>query len=202
MISCIIVAGGKSERFGSDKKYIMFNGKTFLENVVEKASAFSDEIIVSLGKDDEIKGIIEKDGLKIAFDAVNWKSPLAGICSSIDHCRGEYVVVLSVDSPSIKPEIFKDMVQECRLFDAVIPARKEGRLEVLHAVYKTSSLKAACAKTTESGDHSVKAMTEHLGEVNVVDVERFRRFDPDLLTFINVNSEEDLDRLIKIEKEG
>lgn len=202
MISCMIVAGGKSERFGMDKKFIKFKGKTFVENVVEEAREFSDEIVVSLGKGEKIQGINEKEGLKIAFDKETWKGPLVGICSSVDLCQGEYVVVLSVDSPSIKPDIFKEMIRECRRYDAVIPIRKDGKLEVLHAVYNLQKLKEACLKAQEKGERSVKDMTTHLENVKLIDIERFRKYDPNLLTFINVNTKEELDRLVKLDKEG
>lgn len=202
MISCIIVAGGRSERFGKDKKNVKFNGKTFLENVLEKATQFSDEIIVSLGKDDTVEDLVEKEGLKLAFDGKKWKGPLEGICSSVSLCQGGYVVILSVDSPMISPDIFQEMVKTCQKHDAVIPLHADGRLEVLHAAYNTSKLKHACKKTMETEEHSVKSMTSYLENIKLVDIGDFRKYDRNLLTFFNVNTKKDLEQLIKLEKEG
>lgn len=202
MISCIIVAGGKSERFGRDKKFIKFREKTFLENVIEKAHEFSDEIILSLGEDEEVQDVHEKEGLKIVFDHEKSKGPLVGIYSSLKHCRGEYVVVTSVDSPLIKPEIFQEMIQECQQYDAVIPVKKDGRHEVLHAVYKTSKLREACQKAIENKEYKVRNMTRFLGNIKLVDIAEFQKYDPELLTFFNVNTREDLDMLNKLSKEG
>jgi len=202
MISCIIVAGGESERFGKDKKFITFREKTFLERVLEKAHEFSDETILSLGEDDAVQDIHEKEGLKIVFDHEKSKGPIMGIYSSLKHCQGEYVVIISVDSPLIKPKIFQEMIQECRQYDAVIPVKKDGRHEVLHAVYKTSKLREACQKAVENQDYKVRNMTRFLGNIKLVDITEFQKYDPELLTFFNVNTVEDLDMLNKLSKEG
>ena len=52
-VSCIIVAGGKSERMGRDKKFIKLKGKYFLEYAIETAKKLSEDIIISVGSESQ-----------------------------------------------------------------------------------------------------------------------------------------------------
>ena len=73
-------------------------------------------------------------------------------------------------------------------YDAVIPAWDTEKFEPLHAVYR----KAALLQYLESHQSlSLRAMIQAL-HARYINVEEFRKFDPDLRSFVNVNKLEDL----------
>jgi len=47
-ISCLILAGGQSKRFGENKALYVFDGKSFFERVLETALKVADDIIISV----------------------------------------------------------------------------------------------------------------------------------------------------------
>ena len=46
--SCLILAGGQSKRFGENKALYVFDGKSFLERILETALKVADDIIISV----------------------------------------------------------------------------------------------------------------------------------------------------------
>ncbi|MFQ6137194.1 MAG: molybdenum cofactor guanylyltransferase [Candidatus Hydrothermarchaeales archaeon] len=201
MITSIILAGGRSERFGRDKKFIEIKGKSFIQHVIERARKFSDEIVISLGAE-EAGEIKDEPDLKVAIDEEKSKGPLVGISSALQYCRGRYVVVLSVDSPFIEPKVFETMIRDCKGYDAVVPILDDGTVDSLHGVYRIPKLREACRKALESGKYAVRTMISYLNKVKFVSVDTFKEYDPDLLTFINVNTEEDLEKLVELGPEN
>ena len=44
-IGCAILAGGKSSRMGTDKALLQYNGKNFIENLMEELDFFDEKMI-------------------------------------------------------------------------------------------------------------------------------------------------------------
>jgi molybdopterin-guanine dinucleotide biosynthesis protein A len=52
--SCLILAGGQSKRFGENKALYAFDGKSFLERILETALKVADDIIISVREIDNL----------------------------------------------------------------------------------------------------------------------------------------------------
>ncbi|MEE9594603.1 MAG: molybdenum cofactor guanylyltransferase [Candidatus Hydrothermarchaeales archaeon] len=193
MISCIILAGGKSERMGKDKRSLELEGKPFLERVLETAHNFSDEVIISLGSDDQIAGMkLEAD--KVAVDEVPDSGPLGGLMTALKLCEHKYTAVAPCDSPLLKAEVFMFMADRASGYDAVVP--KNGELiEPLHAIYKVATMLSACQEAFSEGYLGVTNALGRLDRVRYVNVEEFKDIDQELLTFFNVNYPRDLTKI-------
>ncbi len=201
MISCIILAGGKSERMGKDKRSLELEGKPFLERVLETAHNFSDEVIISLGSDDQTLGM--KLGTdKVAVDEVPDSGPLGGLMTALKLCEHEYTAVAPCDSPLLKAEVFRFMADRAPGYDAVVP--KNGELiEPLHAIYRVAPMLSACQEAFSEGYLEVKNALGRLDRVRYVPVEEFKDMDQELLTFFNVNYPRDwtkINELMRHEK--
>lgn len=87
----------------------------------------------------------------------------------------------------------------------MVPLWPNGYIEPLHSVYNVSAALRASEAATEGGNLRISNMIERLERTIYVPVEELRRFDPDLLTFFNINSKEDLKRaeaILKSKKGG
>jgi len=193
MISCIVLAGGRSERMGKDKRSLELGGKLFLEKVLETAHSFSDEVILSVGSNDQIADM-ELDVDKIAIDEVPDSGPLAGILAALKLCKYEYTAVAPCDSPLLRAEVIKFMSDKAQGYDAVVPQNKE-RIEPLHAVYKVAPMLSACQETFKEDRRDVRSAVKRLANVMYVPVEEFKTVDQTLLSFFNVNYPQDLTKL-------
>lgn len=104
-----VLAGGKSERFGSDKRFFKFGDKTLIEIACEKIKNF-DERYISLGSDFDVSNLPEvARDFKVIIDKFENKGPLVGIYSTLIEVKSEGCVFIPVDMPLIPVELLNYM---------------------------------------------------------------------------------------------
>ena len=79
-ILAVVLAGGKSKRFGEDKNHIKLGDKTLLEHVLSKISNKFKEILIVSSHTLEIQKINNVTVIPDCFDDLG---PLAGVLSSM-----------------------------------------------------------------------------------------------------------------------
>jgi len=195
MRTAIILCGGRSARFGSDKAMLTIDGMPMIMRVIQRVSPVVDEIIIAARDPAQgmcITGAIPND-LMVVYDSVIGYGPIAGILAGLLASKSEYSVCLACDLPYANPDVIDALFgcAEERGGDAAIPRHPDGTLEPLHAVYGRPMIRA-CQSVTESGARTVRSAISLLSRTVFVPTELLRRFDPDLRTFLNVNYPEDL----------
>lgn len=193
--SCIVLAGGRSRRMGMDKKSMELGGKTFLERVLEGAREVCDEVIISVASEAQrrVVGDMTLAGAVTVVDEVSI-GPLGGLLTALKRCTREYALVLTCDSPAPRSGVLRQMLVEIGPHDALVP--KDGaHLYPLQALYRVEPLLAACEEALGRGIRDVKGAIARMADVRYISVEEFRGRDRELLTFFNVNTPRDLERL-------
>jgi molybdopterin-guanine dinucleotide biosynthesis protein A len=204
MISAIIVSGGKSTRIGRDKKFLEINGKSFIEIAAGVAGEIADEVIIVVGSEEqmeETKSLKLKD-VSIIVDIKENQGPVMGVLTGLHAARGEWAVIMPVDAPMMKAGVFKHMLGMKKGYDAVVPL-SGFFLEPMYAVYKRDVMIDACTSALEVGGGkkaSLHNIVRGLEKVNYILVEEFKKFDKELLTFFNVNTESDLEGVLEMTK--
>ncbi len=191
--SAIILAGGKGKRMGYREKALMaFNGKPLITYVIKSLEKVVDDIIISV-RDKAQAGLFVSvlPGYTYVSDAYENTGPLAGILSSLTVCRDEFCFIAACDMPFINGNVVKLLFKKSENYDAAIVRREDGHLEPLHAVYKCKPMLFETKKAIMNGKKKILAPI-HRMKVNYVEIEEIRKIDPDLKTFINVNTPEDL----------
>lgn len=200
MISALIVSGGKSTRIGRDKKFLEIDGRSFIEIAAGVAGEIADEVIIVVGSGgqmEETSAFKIKD-TSIVVDVKEGLGPVMGVLTGLLAARGEWAVVMPVDAPMMKAEVFKHMLDAREGYDAVVPKSGE-HLEPMYGVYRREAMIEACSYALEvEGDHaSLHNVVRGLSKVNYIPVEDFKKYDGGLLTFYNVNTEEDLEEVLE-----
>ncbi len=191
--SAAILAGGTSSRMGIDKGLLSLTGKPMIFYVIEACSIITDDVFVVVGKEN-LERYVEKlaDSVEVVPDVdVGFKSPLVGAYTALSH-RGEgHVLLLPCDTPLVKIAVLSFLVEVAEGWDAVVPRWPNGYIEPLVAVYDASkaSLAAKCAL-----DEGHRDMQSILGRINTLYVSTLiiKELDPELETFFNVNTLDDL----------
>lgn len=200
MISALIVSGGMSTRIGRDKKFLEIKGRTFIELAVDVARKFADDIILVVGSTEQMENTkaLGIDDIAIVADIKENLGPVMGVLTGLHAASGEWAVVLPTDAPMMNAEIFTHMLDRREGYDAVVPASGE-HLEPMYAVYRKDAMIDACAWAleVEGGRASLHNVVRGLKNVNYIPVDDFRKYDSELLTFYNVNTEEDLEEVLK-----
>lgn len=194
MWGALILAGGKSRRMKGNKSLIKLGDKPLLLHVTEKILGLAGEIVVVIGKNDVLRkyAAILPSTVTILSDVVEGKGPLAGILTGMQNMHSEYAVVLPSDSPFIEKEALKHLFDKAWGADAAIPRWPNGYIEPLHAVYKISSAVTAAETALRKEELLILDMIKRLKKVVYVSTDNLRKFDRELVTFFNINRQEDL----------
>lgn len=135
-IPLVIFAGGKSSRMGSDKSLLNFGGyDTLCEYQLKRFENHFENIYIST-----------KDSNKFNFEAnfiidtnQDIYSPLIGIKSIFEYLNKPSFIAISVDTPFIKIETIKKLIEKNSL-DTIATVSKTEYLEPLNAIYNQSIL--------------------------------------------------------------
>lgn len=194
MRGALVLAGGRSERFGGNKALAKLAGRPLLLHVLDGAMGVADEVLVAIGREDRAASYarLVPKSVVVLKDRMREKSPLVGIVTGFQAMKSDYSLVLSCDTPFAKPHVLEFLFERAGGSDAAIPRWPNGDLEPLQSVYRVrSALPAARLALSERGFRNVD-MIRRLGKVTYIPVSEIKRFDRDLITFFNVNTRTDL----------
>ncbi len=196
--SGVILAGGKSSRFGKDKALVQFEGKPLVKWVMEVIDEVVDEVILSLSSEPENYNFVGGLGknIRIVIDAKPGLGPISGLFSSFKEAKGDYVAVAPCDSPFIKPELYTLLFNKAEGHDGAVPFINNF-WEPLHAVYRRKPFILGLEKTLSAGKIRTVDTYPHLN-IKKVNQEEVKAVDAETLSFININTKEDLLKAKKI----
>ena len=124
------------------------------------------------------------------MDEIEIQSPLVGFLSGLRALRSPYVLASACDMAFIEPRIIRTLLQRALDTDGVIPI--DGKLlQPLCAIYRRKVALRAAQRSIESGRMSMLDMLTRLTTLVRVPVESLREVDPQLLSFRNINTDED-----------
>jgi len=194
--SGVILAGGLSKRLnGRDKAMIEINGKRILDHIHAVYSEIFSEIILVTNTPQAYLNW----NLLTVTDLFPVRSSLTGIHAGLFYASRPFVFVSACDAPFLKPELVHLLISQARSgADVVMPETASG-LEPLCAVYSKS-----CLGTVEAHVRQEKLKIQsvfHKSRINRISEARLRKADPDLVSFVNINTPEDLMRVASLEKE-
>ena len=168
-----------------------------LTRVADAVSVACSETLVAgdpTGREDlELPG-----GARWIPDRYTGKGPLAGLHAGLAEARHDLIVAVGCDMPFLNGLLLVLLLrvaeEDRQLYQAVVP-RVGGRLQPLHAVYHRSCARQAeeLLATEASPAHSLHDLVSRL-RVRYVEEDELRTFDPELRSFLSVNTEEELER--------
>lgn len=130
-ITGIVLAGGKSSRFGSDKAMAIWNGKRLIENAIEILSPVCHKVVISSNNPD-----YNFTGCEVWPDELPIQAPMIGIYSCLKRSQTEINIFLSCDMPLIPTALLKYLIDNSTGYDAIIPKHNHDQVEPLCGIYK------------------------------------------------------------------
>ena len=197
-MTSIILAGGRNLRLGSSKALEIIGGKSLVERVVERVKLVSNQtlIVTSPGQ----LALPVAGEAEVLVDLYPGKGPLGGIYTGLLASPSSRCVVVACDMPFLNIELLRYMIKLSPGFDAVVPRLGEGRVEPLHAIYSRSCL--GIMKTEIEHNHLQISHSLTMLRVRYIERAECQKFDPQLLSFFNINNQSDLDRAITLAAEN
>ena len=197
MRSAIILVGGEAKRANGQEKYFFtFEGKTFIERLIESLSPVVDEIILVARDPEQCKRFNKIRGVRCITDIRTGTGPIGGLHAGTIEARGDILFVSACDMPCVDPRVIAHLFSRIDNFDAAIPSWNIDMLEPLHAVYRRDALIRYLEKHASL---SLRTMVRGLNTL-YVPIDEIRAIDHELTTFTNINKIEDLDRINNLRK--
>ncbi|HEX4693088.1 molybdenum cofactor guanylyltransferase [Sphingomonas sp.] len=100
MILGAILAGGRSQRFGSDKAAALLDGRALIDHVADALAPHVDGLIVCGRAHERLECVSDRPSGDLG--------PLGGLDAALDHARTngfDHVVTLPCDTPLIDPDL-------------------------------------------------------------------------------------------------
>ena len=188
IVTSVVLAGGRSSRLGKNKALEILDGRSLIQRVIERLMPISCQIIVAGSAWQP--SFPSAPGIEYEPDLYPEKGPLCGIYTGLSVSKSFYNLVVACDMPFLNVDLLRYMFNLCPGFDAVIPFT--DRIQPLHGVYAKSCLDNMRIGL-ENGCLKVVAFLDTV-TVRYVTKEECQRFDPQLSSFFNINSQADLAR--------
>lgn len=195
MRSGVIVAGGRSTRFGdADKAVAALAGTPMIRRVADRVAPVVDELVVNCRDDqrDAIADALEgyERPVSFALDPEPDLGPLAGIGTGLDAAGGEYAFVVACDMPFVDASFVEFLFDVADGHEGAVPRPGEW-FQPTHAVYRRDAMVDACERALAEDERRVVAAVNDL-EAVVVDRETVEA-EASMRTFENLNTREEFD---------
>ena len=161
-------------------------GQRLIRRVIDRLSLLGNDIIVVTSSTDQLPDL----GLRRVVDIYPGKGALGGIYSGLKESPSFHSLVVACDMPFLSVALLRYLMELSPGFDVVIP-RVEQLVEPLHAIYSKNCLEPIEAML-QKNNLKIDGLFDRV-KVRYVEEPEIERFDPQHLSFFNINSEADLE---------
>lgn len=192
-VAGILLAGGRSRRFGSPKAFLQMDEKYFYQYSVDSLREIVDSIVLVTNTELEKLFHAEEDAFTILTDQKHVKGlgPLAGMYTGMEYMAADWYMTAPIDVPFINTAVFHTLLSyKNDDIDAIVPV-VSGEIQPLIAIYH-HRVKEVILDQLQKEVLSAHRLLENL-HVTYVPIEGER-------CFYNINRREDYNRWIAGQK--
>jgi molybdenum cofactor guanylyltransferase len=188
----IVLAGGRSSRFGRDKLETVIDGRPLLDHAVDAVRSIAQDIDVVVVAAPDGRPTVAS-GVRVVHDAIAFGGPLAGVATGMGALEPDVdrVVVVAGDMPGLVVAVLTGMLD---LLDASIDAvlleqDDEGR--PLPSAYRRAPAELVVGRLRASGERRLRALPGALG-AHVIPASMWRTWDPEGSSLRDIDAPEDV----------
>ncbi len=198
----IVLAGGRSSRMGRDKALLPLPGAqpiTFVEHLISLLTPLCREVIVVARDAVHAAAFADVNG-RVITDKVAAMGPLMGLYSGLSAVGAtigtaaritdvSHALVTAVDMPFLQPALLEFLLSQ-PMDEAMLVPVVNQLPQVLLAIYPCALL-PVIEKRLNEGRRDPRSLLE-VAAVRYIEEAQLRAFDPQLRSFINLNTPEEL----------
>ena len=198
-ILAVVLAGGKSKRFGEDKNQAKLGDKTLLDHVLAKISNKFEEILIVSSNNLETQKKINVSVIPDCFDDLG---PLAGVLSSMKWVKDNkksyrWIATFPSDTPFFEISIIQEYKKKIKLNDSLLYfVKSNNKRHNIFGLWSINLLETLENDIIKNNFRKVEEWANKIG-VKTIDI-KIEKFDP----FFNINTKEDLEKAKDILKEN
>lgn len=189
-ISAMILTGGSSSRFGSDKSQAKLGEKSLIENLLITLPAEIDVVIVGPELENSVRQV------RFTQEQPLGGGPVAAIEAGLKLIDSEFVVIIATDMP-FASQVLDALIQNLPVTeDATIPLDSAGIRQPLCAIYRREALVEALKELGNAQGQSVRNL------IHILSIKELH-LDPALQRILlDIDTPSDLERAISLSKES
>jgi molybdenum cofactor guanylyltransferase len=184
-VAGFVLAGGKSTRMGSDKAFVMLDGRTLLERALELTRSVANDVRV-VGETEKFAALAP-----VVEDVFRECGPLGGIHAALRASAAELNLMLAVDVPFVPAALLRYLVARARGSDAIATVPRAAGWQPLCAVYRREFGDVA-EKALRSGRYRINALFAEV-RVQAIEEEELALAGFAASSFRNLNTPEELE---------
>jgi molybdopterin-guanine dinucleotide biosynthesis protein A len=192
-VAGIVLAGGGSSRFGSDKLRAPYQGRPLLHHAIARVSEVSRDVVVVLPP--AADGGDLPPGVRPAHDSTEGEGPLAGLHAGLlAAVRSDVAVVVAGDMPDVPVVVLRELIEALASeeHDAAALATEDGRAPVPVAL-RTWPAADAVHTLLHAGRRRLGDVLDVM-RTAVVPEARWIELDPGRRSLFDVDEPADLER--------
>jgi len=183
-ITGVVLAGGKSTRFGANKALSKYGEKSFLQHIIEQLQPYTKEVVIS-GFYPEYQNM----GITVLEDKFPEIGPLGGIYTALAYTTTPWILVLTCDMPLISNEVIMHMLAAGR-GENVIGWNHDKNIGIFPLLISKNIL-PYLEKAIEAKQYRVRQIFDW-GSSRIITIpEEWQRL------FANINSQEEYKNILK-----
>jgi molybdopterin-guanine dinucleotide biosynthesis protein A len=188
----VVLAGGRSSRFGSDKLAVPERGVPLLRRAVSALAEVCGDVVVVLSPDGAEPATLGRLPVRFARDEVEGEGPLAGVCAGLELVDTDLALLAAGDMPELAVDVLALLLRTAqeRPADGVVLGER-GTWRPLPCVVRTARARPAARRLFAGGTRSVRGLLSQLHAMPV-DEATWRGLDPAGGTLRDVDRREDL----------
>jgi len=181
----VILAGGLNTRMnGRNKAFLKIGDRTILDRLLESLQSAFSEIMLVTRRPDLYAGF----SFRVVEDIYPDRSSLTGIHAGLVRAKAEFGFMVPCDTPFLQYSLVRLMLAELEpALDVVVPFFG-GHYQPLCAIYSKKCI-PVIEDQLNGGDYKIIHLFDRMN-TRIVPVEKITAADPNLLSFLNVNTPE------------
>jgi molybdopterin-guanine dinucleotide biosynthesis protein A len=187
-IGAIVLAGGRSSRFGRDKLAEPFDGRPLLHHAIAAVQALTDEVVVVAAPHADPP---VPEGVALVHDLRPFEGPLAALDAGLAASPVDRVIVVAGDMPTLVPAVLGRLVAALEEGATAAILAVDGPRAILPLALATNPASAAVRHLVSTGERRLGALLDVL-EVRIVPAVDWRQDDPDGRTLRDIDTPSDL----------
>ena len=189
----MVLAGGRSSRFGSDKLAARYRGQPLVQHAVTRVAEACGSTVLVLAPDAVPPDLPPGLPVTLARDAEAYEGPLAGLAGALPHVSAPWAMVVAGDMPDQSPPVLLEMLRVAgeAAVDAV--ALDDGdRSRPLPCVLRADTARTVVPALLHEGERRFRALLDAC-RVAVIDEATWTALDPSRGTLRDVDLPADLE---------
>ena len=187
-ITGIILAGGKNLRMGKNKAFLEVNGERIIDRTRNLFLELFDEVLLVTNRLPDYLDL----NLRMVADLYTGKGALGGVYTGLFHASHSHAFVAACDMPFLNRDLIRHLIDLSPGYDIVIPKTQDG-WQPLHAIYSQKCLPFMEELIRQDNLKIIDFF--HRVKKREVPTEEILPLDPNLTSFLNVNTPEELARI-------